>query len=54
MKVILTNILALLPIVAVCAILVWLLPAKVTLTVLLLTHLLTLVILGTVIRKQQS
>lgn len=51
MKVILTNILALLLFVAVCVVLVWLLPVKVMLTVLLFTQFFTLVILGTVIGK---
>ena len=51
MKVILTNILALLLFVAVCVVLVWLLPVKVMLTVLLFTQFFTLAILGTVIGK---
>lgn len=51
MKVILTNILALLLFVAVCVVLVWLLPVKVMITVLLFTQFFTIVILGTVIGK---
>lgn len=45
-KIIISNLLVLLLIVAVCAGLVWLLPAKVTLCVLLIVQILTLVGFG--------
>ena len=45
-KIIISNLLVLLLIVAVCAGLVWLLPAKVTLCVLLVVQLFTLVAFG--------
>ena len=53
-KTITANILALLLVVAACAGLVWLLPAKVMLTLLSLTQLFTLVILGNVIKQNRD
>lgn len=54
MKKIISNLLALLLIVAVCAGLVWLLPAKVMLTAVLTVQLLTLVILGNMIKDRDD
>ena len=51
MKKTISNILALLLIVAVCAGLVWLIPAKAMIAVLLLVQLLTLIILGTLLKQ---
>lgn len=53
MKKIISNILALLLIVAVCAALAWLLPVRLTLSVLLVVQLLTLVILGSIIKDRR-
>lgn len=54
MKKIISNLLALLLIVAVCAGLTWLLPAKAMLTVLTAVQLFTLVILGNIIKSQKD
>lgn len=53
MKKIISNILALLLIVAVCAVLTWLLPVRVTLTLLLTVQLFTLAILGSIIKYRR-
>ena len=53
-KFIILNLLVLLLIVAVCAGLVWLLPAKVTLCVLLVVQLLTLVAFGIHIKSRDD
>lgn len=51
MKKTISNILALLLIVAVCVGVVWLIPAKAMIAVLLLVQLLTLIILGTLLKQ---
>ena len=53
-KIIISNLLVLLLIVAVCAGLVWLLPAKVTLCVLLVVQLFTLVAFGNHIKSHDD
>lgn len=53
-KIIISNLLVLLLIVAVCAGLVWLLPAKVTLCVLLIVQILTLVGFGNHIKSRDN
>lgn len=53
-KIIISNLLVLLLIVAVCALLVWLLPAKVTLCVLLVVQLFTLVAFGIHIKSRDN